>query len=33
MRLRTQPGHSFALYMLVVLNALMDQRYGLTEEE
>jgi site-specific recombinase XerD len=25
--------HSFALYMLVVLNVLMDQRYGLTEEE
>jgi hypothetical protein len=25
--------HSFALYMLVVLNMLMDQRYGLTEEE
>ncbi len=25
--------HSFALYMLVVLNRLMDQRYGLTEEE
>jgi site-specific recombinase XerD len=25
--------HSFALYMLVVLNTLMDQRYGLTEEE
>jgi integrase len=25
--------HSFALYMLVVLNMLMDQKYGLTEEE
>jgi integrase len=25
--------HSFALYMLVVLNILMDQKYGLTEEE
>jgi integrase len=25
--------HSFALYMLVVLNLLMDHRYGLTEEE
>ena len=25
--------HSFALYMLIVLNTLMDQRYGLTEEE
>ncbi|WP_405801111.1 integrase [Streptomyces halstedii] len=25
--------HSFALYMLVVLNHLMDQRYGLTPEE
>jgi integrase len=25
--------HSFALYMLVVLNTLMDQRYGLTPEE
>lgn len=25
--------HSFALYMLVVLNVLMDQKYGLTEEE
>jgi site-specific recombinase XerD len=25
--------HSFALYMLVVLNVLMDQRYGLSEEE
>jgi hypothetical protein len=25
--------HSFALYMLVVLNMLMDQRYGLREEE
>ena len=25
--------HSFALYMLVVLNVLMDQRYGLTAEE
>ena len=25
--------HSFALYMLVVLNMLMDQRYGLTKEE
>lgn len=25
--------HSFALYMLVVLDALMDQRYGLTPEE
>jgi len=25
--------HSFALYMLVVLNKLMDQKYGLTEEE
>lgn len=25
--------HSFALYMLVVLNMLMDQRYGLDEEE
>lgn len=25
--------HSFALYMLVVLNCLMDQRYGLTPEE
>jgi hypothetical protein len=25
--------HSFALYMLVVLNRLMDQRYGLTGEE
>jgi site-specific recombinase XerD len=25
--------HSFALYMLVVLNMLMDQRYGLSEEE
>src|ERR1039457_683225 len=25
--------HSFALYMLVVLNRLMDQRYGLTPEE
>jgi len=25
--------HSFALYMLVVLNYLMDQRYGLTPEE
>ena len=25
--------HSFALYMLVVLNTLMDQRYGLSAEE
>jgi site-specific recombinase XerD len=25
--------HSFALYMLVVLNVLMDQKYGFTEEE
>lgn len=25
--------HSFALYMLVVLNSLMDQRYGLTPED
>jgi len=25
--------HSFALYMLVVLNLLMDQKYGFTEEE
>lgn len=25
--------HSFALYMLVVLNMLMDQKYGLTAEE
>jgi integrase len=25
--------HSFALYMLVVLNVLMDQKYGLTAEE
>ena len=25
--------HSFALYMLVVLNELMDQKYGLTAEE
>jgi hypothetical protein len=25
--------HSFALYMLVVLNVLMDQKYGLKEEE
>jgi integrase len=25
--------HSFALYMLVVLNELMDRKYGLTEEE
>jgi site-specific recombinase XerD len=25
--------HSFALYMLVVLNTLMDQKYGLTAEE
>jgi site-specific recombinase XerD len=25
--------HSFALYMLVVLNVLMDQRYGLGEDE
>jgi integrase len=25
--------HSFALYMLVVLNTLMDQKYGLTPEE
>jgi site-specific recombinase XerD len=25
--------HSFALYMLVVLNVLMDQKYGLAEEE
>ena len=25
--------HSFALYMLVVLNVLMDQKYGLTKEE
>lgn len=25
--------HSFALYMLVVLDALMDERYGLTPEE
>ena len=25
--------HSFALYMLVVLNVLMDQRYGLSQEE
>ncbi|CAA0123170.1 Tyrosine recombinase XerC [Mycolicibacterium vanbaalenii] len=25
--------HSFALYMLVVLNTLMDQRFGLTPEE
>jgi hypothetical protein len=25
--------HSFALYMLVVLNQLMDERYGLSEEE
>jgi integrase len=25
--------HSFALYMLVVLNILMDQKYGLAEEE
>lgn len=25
--------HSFALYMLVVLNGLMDQRFGLTPEE
>lgn len=25
--------HSFALYMLVVLNSLMDQRFGLTAEE
>ena len=25
--------HSFALYMLVVLNMLMDQSYGLTAEE
>lgn len=25
--------HSFALYMLVVLNLLMDQKYGLAEEE
>ena len=33
MRRRTRRGHSFALYMLVVLNMLMDQRYGLTEEE
>ena len=25
--------HSFALYMLVVLNVLMDQKYGLAEDE
>jgi integrase len=25
--------HSFALYMLVVLNVLMDRKYGLTEDE
>jgi site-specific recombinase XerD len=25
--------HSFALYMLVVLNVLMDQKYGLSQEE
>jgi integrase len=27
------PRHSFALYMLVVLNTLMDVKYGLTEDE